>query len=545
MATKYGAGAYTGQCPIGPSKDYVSPLGISEHSAQEHPASLEDLTKLLKEAPGSGKCLWIPDGVTMEVPNTVWGQTIKGGFILAGNLARIKWNYYGPTPASVGYMIPMFNVQEGAAISGVVFEGAGGFGKYGQNAGPCGLRLSGQKRTIIENSDLSAFRGGGVWFGDGAATITRWDDDAQRNILRHVKISHIQQYGFGYGCGLQGARQSFLIEASILEDCRHLTMSSGGTTSAYEVRYCLLGEAVYANSNTGPARIQSHQVDVHGGGTTNPSYRAGKYLWIHHNDFTANNTFSEKPNVCIRGRMADGGWALIELNWTKKKHGSEPDGAYTDLETAGNNRICLMGEEEGAVWQGPKAFSAAGVTVKDNWYGPTAPPDDGNPQPVANIVPITLTAPPVAVNTPYAVTATVENQGQAKGTKTVEIGWIPPSGDKVPLHEEPVTLEPGATADVKQEGQASHVGAYTFYCGDLRAVLEIKEESEANLAITKVEAMVEPDGDVAILVTVGNTGNLAGTGTVTLIGAANASQSVTVAPGGSQVATFTFRVGLN
>lgn len=542
MATKYGAGAYTGQYPIGPSKEYVSPLGISEHSAQEHPASLEDLTKLLKEAPGSGKCLWIPDGVAMEVPNTVWGQTIKGGFILAGNQAPIKWKYYGPTS---GYMVPLFNVQEGAAISGIVFQGGGGYGHYGQGAGPCGLRLSGQKRTIIENTDLSAFRGGGVWFGDGAATITRWDDDAQRNILRHVKISHIQQYGFGYGCGEQGARQSFLIEASIMEFCRHLTMSSGGNTAAYEVRYCLLGEAVYANSDKGPATIQSHQVDVHGGGTTNPSYRAGKYLWIHHNDMSANNTFSEKPNVCIRGRMAEGGWALIEFNWTKKKHSGDPDGAYTDLETAGNNRICLMGEQEGAVWLGPKAFSLAGVTVKDNWYGPTPPPDDGNPGPVANIVAVALTAPPVAVNTPYTVTATMENQGQAQGSKTVEIGWLPPSGDKVPLHTEAITLAPGAKGDVKQEGQAYHVGSYTFYCDSLRAVLEIKEESEAELAITKVEALVEPDGDVAILVTVGNTGNLAGTGTITLTGAATGAQSVTVPPGGSQVATFVLRVGLS
>ncbi len=375
--TAYGAGAYPGTNPIGPSKDFVSPLGINVNSAKDHPVNVAELTQVLSESPGSGRLVSIPEGVTIAVPNSTYGKTVKGGFILAGP-GKLKWQYYGPTK---GYMIPLVNLREGSVLSGVGFEGAGGYGHYGQGAGPCGLKCSGQKGIIIENVDLTRFRGGGVWFGDGAATITKWDDDTQRNILRHVKISHIQQYGFGYGCGLQGGHQSFLIEASILEFCRHLTMSSGGTTTAYEVRYCRLGEAVYANSDTGPASIQSHQVDVHGGGWLGQSYRTGKVLWVHHNDFTANNTFSEKPNVCIRGLMADGGWAIIEHNWTKKKHGSDPDGAYTDLETAGNGRIVMLAEEEGAAWRGPKQLSSAGVICRSNWYGSTPPPgsEGGDP----------------------------------------------------------------------------------------------------------------------------------------------------------------------
>lgn len=104
-------------------------------------------------------------------------------------------------------MVPLFNIQGGAAISGVNLIGGGGYGHYGQSCGPCAVRTSGQGRVLIENLDLTQFRGGGIWFGDGAAAISRWDDDSQRNILRHVRVSHIQQYGFGYGGGLQGARQ--------------------------------------------------------------------------------------------------------------------------------------------------------------------------------------------------------------------------------------------------------------------------------------------------------------------------------------------------
>ena len=372
---KYGVSAYPGKFPIGPSSEYESPLGISESKAHYHPENAQDLVKALGEPSGTGRLIWIARGVRILLPGATFGKAIKSGWILAGP-GEIKWDYYGPTS---GYMVPLFNLQAGGAISGVKLTGGGGFGHYGQSCGPCAIRASGQARTLVENVDLTQFRGGGVWFGDAAAGITRWDDDAQRNILRHVRISHIQQYGFGYGCGLQGSRQSFLIEASILEDCRHLTMSSGGTTTAYELRYCILGNAVYANRDEGPATIQSHQVDVHGGGWDNQSYRCGAHLWVHHCEFSANNAFSEKPNVCIRGRMADGGEAVIENCWTRKRHGKDPAGAYTDLETAGNGRIVMLAEAEGQAWEGPAALSSAGVIARNNWYGPEAPPADDAP----------------------------------------------------------------------------------------------------------------------------------------------------------------------
>ena len=479
----YGTAAYTGNAPIGPSEGYVSPLGISEHNAQDWPESVEGLTAALAKSAGSGRLVWIPKGVTITVPNTSYGKTIKSGFILAGP-GNIDWNYYGPTS---GYMIPLLNMQEGAVLSGPCLTGGGGYGHYGQGAGPCAIRASGQKRIIIENVDLTKFRGGGIWFGDGAASITRWDDDSQRNIVRHCRITHIQQYGFGYGCGLQGARQSFLIEASILGWNRHSTMTSGGTTSAYEVRYCRFEDSVYANSDTGPASIQSHQVDAHGGGWLGQSYRCGKYLWVHHCDFTANDMFSEKPNVCIRGRMADGGWAIIEKCRTLKRHGSDPPGAYTDMETAGNGYICMLAEEEGAPWKGPKAFSSAGVIVRDNWYGAEDPPDDDPPINVntADIRVTDLETSPVAVGETYKVTATVQNVGDGPGSADIVIGYFSGS-TKHPLLTQLVELEAGESAVVTRQATATTAGVWTFYCGDLTVVLTVLEELPSLTVTTQV-----------------------------------------------------------
>ena len=496
MATKYGAGAYPGLKvnPIGPSEGYVSPLGISESLAQYHPESVKDLTAGLSEAGvGSGRLVWIPKGVTITLPNATYNQAIKGGVILGGP-GEIRWSYYGPTK---GYMIPMFTLRSGGAVSGPKLTGGGGYGHYGQGAGPCAIRASGAKNTLVENVDLSQFRGGGVWFGDGAASITKWNDDAQRNILRHVKITHIQQYGFGYGVGLQGGHQAFLIEASILGFNRHSTMSSGGVTTGYEVRYCIFEDSVYADSDTGPAHIQSHQIDAHGGGWLGQSYRCGKYLWVHHCDLSPNDNYGEKPNVCIRGLMADGGWAVIEDCWTKK---ASHKGAFSQTENEGNAGLVLLAEEEGAAWRGPKALSSAGVICRNNWYGLAPPPDSdgggsgtGEEDPpedppievnTADIKVAGLTAGQVAVGEAYEVKATVENKGDGVGSAIIEIGWLTSSGAKRPLKTEVVTLEAGESKTVVQSAVAIASGYWKFYCGDARATLVVTEPVLGELTVS-------------------------------------------------------------
>ncbi len=367
-ATSYGAGAYTGSNPIGGGSGYVSPHGYSQASADYVVTTASELTSALSSAT-SGDVIWVPNGTTITIPNSTYGKTVKSGVVLASNRGyngaaggKIKWIYYGPTS---GYMIPLFNVQSGAVISGLTLEGGGGYGHYGQGAGPCAIRASGQKHIEIENCEISRFRGGGVWLGDGSTSITAWSDDSQRNIVRHCYVHNIQQYGFGYGVGVMGSSQSVLVEASIFGENRHSVMNAGGNPS-YEVRYCIFYDSVYANSDTGPASIQSHQVDSHGGGYY--GFKAGSHLYVHHNTFSTNSSFSNKPNIMIRGVVSSE--CRVEYNWTKKTvRTSPPD--YD--ETVSNSLVQLAGEEGGA-WDGPSnSLSVANVTCTNNWYGSTAP----------------------------------------------------------------------------------------------------------------------------------------------------------------------------
>lgn len=365
----YGAGAYTGTNPVGGGAGYVSPHGYSQATADYVVTTASGLKSALASAT-SGDVIWIPNGTTIAIPDATYGKTVKSGVILASNRGqngaaggRIKWSYYG---TSSGYMIPLLNAQSNAVISGLVLEGAGGYGPYGYGAGPCAIRAAGQKHVEIENCEISNFRGAGIWFGDTAASITTWNDDSQRNYVHHCYIHNIQQYGFGYGVGVMGGQQSMLVEACVFGDNRHSVMDAGGTPS-YEVRYCVFSDSTYANSSAGPATIQSHQVDAHGGGYY--GFKAGTHLYIHHNTFSTNDTFSSKPNIMIRGVVSSE--CRVEYNWTKKTFRNSPP-EYD--ETVSNSLVQLAGEEGGA-WDGPSSLlTTANVYCTHNWYGNTSPP---------------------------------------------------------------------------------------------------------------------------------------------------------------------------
>jgi hypothetical protein len=324
--------------------------------------NVSDLTLALASAV-SGQLVWVPP-VTITVPNAAYGKTVKSGVALATQGGKIKWDYYGPT---TGYMIPLLNLSSEGILSGLVFEGGGGYGRYGYDAGPCAIRASGARHTLIENCDVSKFRGAGIWFGDGSASISVWNDDNQRNILRHCDVRNAQQYGFGYGIGEQGGSQSWLAEACRFGNNRHSTMLAGGTTS-YEVRYSSFEDAIYANSDTGPATVQSHQVDAHGGGFY--GFKAGVHIYIHRNTLSRNNSFSEKPNIMIRGVVSSE--CIVEYCWTKKTYRS---GVHDETVS---NQLVQLAAEEGGTWDGPSnLLSTANVVCRQNWYGTNPPPDVG------------------------------------------------------------------------------------------------------------------------------------------------------------------------
>lgn len=275
------------------------------------------------------------------VPNAAYGKAVKSGVTLTG---KVTWLHYGS-----GYMDALFYAQDYAKFLDLILVGAGGYGRYGQEAGACGIRAPGRKGILIEDCDIGHFRGAGVWFGDGAASITRWNDDSQRNILRRTHIHHVQQYGFGYGVGEMGGQQSFLVDDCDFDNCRHHVMNAGGTPS-YEIRNSRFGDAVYFNSNDGSGtKIYSHQVDSHGGGYY--GFKAGTHLLIHGDTFSLNNG---KPNIMIRGVVSSE--CIVEANHTPK--------VVSDY-TRSNMLVQLAGEE-GGPWDGPSdLLSTANVVCRN------------------------------------------------------------------------------------------------------------------------------------------------------------------------------------
>ena len=360
----YGAGAWPYQAtkPIGGGEGWQSQF--TEKAAKDHPETAKELSSALASASSDQHLIWIPDGKVISLTEA-YRVPVKKGVILGGgrgtskNPGRIKSSY--DTDA---YMIEVLKGLSYSTIFGLIFEGPRGLGEVSK-CGPCALRMDGQKGVLIENCEVFNFSCGGLWFGDGNPGITRWDDDKQRNIVRGCYIHNIQRHGFGYGVGEQGGSQSFLLEASIVDECRHLTMAQAGSDS-YEARYCRFGEAVYNTRKDGSGTwYNNHQVDVHGGGSDG-SPAAGAHFRVTFCTFAANNRYQPKLNAAIRG--VPSGEAIFKWNWTKKTFRS----GLND-ETKVNSAFSLA-DGGGGSWSGENNLEKYNVFVDENWYGLTPPP---------------------------------------------------------------------------------------------------------------------------------------------------------------------------
>ena len=414
MLKKYGAGAFKEQKsrPIGGGVMEYSEY--SESSAHYHPENSHDLALQMGDVK-SDQLIWIPDGVTIQISEH-FGKSMVGGAILAAgrgvsaNPGKIK-SSYNPT----SYMTGLITGRSYNKMYGLTIEGPGGLGAVG-SCGPCAIRGDGQKGMDIFNVEVSQFPGAGIWFGDGNPGITRWNDDAQRNRVRNAYIHHIQRHGFGYGIGEQGGSQSFLAEACRIEFCRHPIMAQAGSDS-YEVRYCEFGEAVYNTKTDGTGKwYQSHQVDCHGSGADGKN-KAGAHLIIIYNTFSVNTTYQVKPHVMVRG--IPGVECIVMYNWSKK---SAHSGLFS--ETASTNSAFTLAGGAGGVWNGGPNLADYHMTVKDNWYGVTAPPDvEGEdpepPQPPdeteANLDVVGLSTAYSEESKVFAVNIDLKNFGDAKG----------------------------------------------------------------------------------------------------------------------------------
>jgi hypothetical protein len=537
----YGTLAYTGTNPIGGGEGYVSQY--DESHAHEAAESWTDLKKLAKEM-GYQKEIWIPNNLVMHFGDD--HPTFNPGVILASNRgvngapgAKLK------NPFTVGgsgnYMSPIAYFSPNCVLSGLVLEGPGSFAATTDSRTNAAVRMtSGGHRVEIENCELLNFFQGGVYIPGGCPTP--WNSDALdgRHWIHHSTIHGMQRHGFGYGVQVESGG-SFLLEACIAYDCRHLVCASqtagAGFGNCYELRFNIFGEAWYRYYGTG-ALHNNHQIDCHGFGASSAG-SAGGYLWIHHNDFAANNTYDNAPNVAVRGipHFECRVWA----NRTRKLHDGK-SGVFD--ETSLNQSFTLRGSD-GGDWNGSNDLAKYKMFVTDNQYGEWTVPEPPEPPIEVNtpdIQVVSLEADEVIVGERYEVKATVTNAGNGAGEADITIGFV--SGDKkFPLKTETVSLEPGASAIVLQSAIASTVGEWTFYCDAFTVVLRVVEPPPpvAILALTEVSATVI-ENSVSVSATVNNTGNAPGTATVTIEGG---TYTVEVAAGESKPVEFTLGVEMS
>jgi len=433
-----------------------------------------DLSKAIAEAKYD-QLIWQARDITC--PSATALGTLKAR--LASDHKTLKQPHTAST-----YMYPVIWLAGGSSVHGITARGPGSLCGTSDDFCNCAFRnVTGAQGIEVEDCDIGFFWQGGVfWYGGHPAV---WNDDAKRNKVRFCNIHDIQRHGFGYGVGHESSACS-LIEGVKFDRCRHFIEAAGSlpssTGDSYEARECIFGEAWYRYYGNG-AYHNNHQVDCHGGGAGTATL-AGNHIWIHHNDFAANDIYDDAPNVSIRGIIHSE--CRIFANRTRKLHGGK-SGVFD--ETSLNSAFTLRGSNGGA-WNGENNLAKYKMFVTGNQYGEweTAPPDEPEPPIVVNTPDIRVTdleTSPVAVGETYTITATVQNVGDGPGSADIVIGYLAGS-TKRPLKTQAVDLEAGESMTVTHTGTATTLGDWTFYCGDKTTVLSVLEEMIVTTEVSNV-----------------------------------------------------------
>lgn len=530
---------------IGGGGSYVSPHGFTEKSADEHPETLADLNAILRE--GRDRSVWLPKVITVPTIANAGGRmilpySIRQPLVSRRGVGGLKVT--GKCSKAFGTGI---RVSPGGLLSGLTIEGPTNLGTVGSVGGTYtmfALKLSGCESVEIEDCDLSNFPQGIICVDNILASGPGLAWDSPKRIwIHHSDIHGAQAHGWGYGVlqsNANGKDLAVLVEACRFWDCRHHIACDHGGSYNYEVRECLLDDSWYwAANREGGTKYYACQIDAHGSGASTAGYAGGHYE-VHHNSFSKNGN---KANIGIRGIPKDR--VNVYANDTAKTshEGVYPaDGSH---EVKIGQLVDLEGSE-GGPWGGTNDLPKYRVFAWNNWYGSADPPAPEPEPPVDTNAPdiqvVSLETSPVFVGETYAVTATVENKGTGAGSMDIVIGYMAGTV-KRPLLTQAVELEAGATTTVVREAKASTAGAWTFYCGDLTAVLTVTEKPPEPPPAPKIELVgfvPSIQGNAVIVaVTVANTGNADGTALVKVGGA---TQSVLVPAGQSQQTTFTFDV---
>jgi hypothetical protein len=410
MATLYGAGAYAGSNPIGGGNGYVSPHGFSQAGAHYVVDTLAELNAAMAEA-SSGKVIWIPDGVTINVPTVanatarMWlPNPLNTGVALASN--RGQGGAAGGKIKLTGTVSGAFATglwcKSHSILSGITLEGPTNWGFEGKTT--CytlfALKISAAVNVEVENCLLYNFPQGIITIDNvkgGSGEQLAWNS-ANRHKIHHTTIHGAQAHGWGYGIlqsNSNGYSLAALVEACKFYDCRHHIACDHGAPYNYEIRYCQFDDSWYWSQNiVGGTKYYACQVDAHGSGHTTSGF-AGRRYEVHHSTFSANGN---KANFGCRGNPNDE--HRLYNHWTKKTHGGTtgvyPSGGAYEGDFIGGCFVDLEGSEGGSWSSTPCSRCTSGtykrldthkVFVFNNWYGSSEappgqpPPPDLEPEP--------------------------------------------------------------------------------------------------------------------------------------------------------------------
>lgn len=151
-----------------------------------------------------------------------------------------------------------------------------------------GIFIAGHNHLEVDNCDLYGWPYAAIRIGAGYS-----GGSFSGNNVHHNHFFHNRQRGLGYGVVIDHG--FVLIKANIFTRNRHDIADSGKKGSGYE-----------ASCNTIPSGGTSHNFDMHAEGPRDGSENAGRFVFIHHNDFL--DTGAERyqagnaHNIVLRGR---------------------------------------------------------------------------------------------------------------------------------------------------------------------------------------------------------------------------------------------------
>jgi hypothetical protein len=250
----FGAEANPTGDPIGGGAGYRKVVTAGEYKA----ATKEELLDALKKAK-AGQTIFVDGAAEIDLSGQK-GIVIPGGVTLASN--RGQEGAPGASLFTKDAVSPLFAVGgDNVRVTGLRIRGPSPERDAKLNLSN-GIACT-HAQLEVDNCEISGWAYAGVLLSGGAAKAH----------IHHNNIHHCQRPGYGYGVSLD--KGDALIEANILDWCRHCIAGSGVPGSAYEARYNIV-----VNST-------EHAFDMHGAYDRKNGMPgdAGESVSIHHNTF--------------------------------------------------------------------------------------------------------------------------------------------------------------------------------------------------------------------------------------------------------------------